>query len=154
MSNGRVVSAALEDYLEAILRLDREKGGSARVRDIAAALSVHKSTVTSALKNLAKKGLVDYKPYEPARLTPDGRRIAEEIAERHGIIKGFLTEVLLVPDEVAGENACRMEHVVDREVMERLVLLARFAKRPSRARTKWLERFATYVVDKGKEAKA
>jgi DtxR family Mn-dependent transcriptional regulator len=44
------ISSTLEDYLEAILVLT-ERTGAARVRDIASELSVHKSTVTAALKN-------------------------------------------------------------------------------------------------------
>lgn len=117
------VSSTLEDYLEAILTLST-RNGSARVGDIATEVSVHKSTVTAALKTLTDKGLVDYAPYEAARLTTTGRRIAERVTRDHAAIRAFLKDVLLVDDKAAEENACRMEHVMDADVLERLAAFA------------------------------
>ena len=120
------ITSAQEDYLEAILRLAREKG-AARVRDIADALSVHKSTVTAALKNLAARKLVNYSPYEMTTLTPKGQALAEEIEEHHASIRQFLTDVLLIDDATAEENACRMEHAMDDVVLARLGDFAKFS---------------------------
>jgi len=122
-----VVSSTLEDYLETILSLAEEKG-AARVRDIASRLGVHKSTVTAALKALAEKGFVNYAPYEIATLTKEGARIAERVTHDHEAIQWFLKEMLLVDDDVAEANACRMEHVIDKRVVERLLLLGRCLK--------------------------
>ena len=61
------LSASLEDYLEAILHLVTEKQ-VARSRDIAKRLRVNRSSVTGALQALAKKGLVNYEPYEAVTL--------------------------------------------------------------------------------------
>ncbi len=144
-----VLSGKLEDYLEVMLELETEKR-PARVRDIAENLSVHKSTVTSALHNLADRGLVKYSPYEIARLTPRGRRIAREVTRHHNVIHKFLTEVLLIDDETAEENACRMEHVVDRQVLERLTYFARFIEECPRAGREWLARFSEFVRNGGK----
>jgi DtxR family Mn-dependent transcriptional regulator len=141
MSAGQRLSATTEDYLEAILKLEREKR-AARVKDISAELSVHKSTVSSALRHMADKGLVVYSPYELTTLTPEGRRIAEAVTKSHGIIKKFLTRVLGVDEARAAENACRMEHAVDDQVLRRLVLLARFAEEDERDLP---ARFAKYV---------
>lgn len=123
MTEALKISAALEDYLEAILKLD-DRNGTARVRDIAGELSVHKSTVSSALKALAEKGLVEHAPYEITQLTDEGRRIAEQVRHTHRRIKRFLTDILLVDDDVAGENACRLEHVLDGEVLDRMMVFA------------------------------
>ena len=49
------VSPPLQDMLEAILRLEAEAGG-ARVRDLAAALKIHKSTVTATLAGVSGSG--------------------------------------------------------------------------------------------------
>jgi DtxR family Mn-dependent transcriptional regulator len=125
-----VISPALENYLETILGLVHAKG-AARARDIALALSVHKSTVTAALRSLAAKGLVGYSPYESVTLTLAGRRIAGKVARSHGGIRRFLTEVLLLDEKTADANACRMEHVVDRQVTERLELFARYVLAPA-----------------------
>lgn len=114
-----MISPALENYLETILGLVHAKG-AARARDIADALDVHKSTVTAALRSLAAKGLIGYSPYESVTLTPPGRRIASKVARSHGGIRRFLTDVLLLDERTADRNACRMEHVIDRQVAERL----------------------------------
>ena len=143
MRRTRRVSATAEDYLEAILKLDADKG-AARVRDIAAELSVHKSTVSATLKSLAEKGLVEYRPYELARLTEAGRKIAREVRYNHRIIKRFLNEVLLIEEDVAGENACRMEHVMDGEVLDRLVCFVRFLE-SSKQSGNCLRRFEALV---------
>lgn len=144
MRTSRGITGTLEDYLEAIFSLEREQR-PARVRDIAESLCVHKSTVSAMLKSLAEKNLVNYSPYEVATLTARGRRIAREVTERHAILKTFLSDVLLIDKEVAGANACRMEHVVDRAVMDRLVLFARFVKECPRAGDDWLQGFADFV---------
>jgi DtxR family transcriptional regulator, Mn-dependent transcriptional regulator len=124
MTTDEPLTTTMEDYLEAIARLVGE-GGHARARDIAAALTVHKSTVTAALRALAERRLVNYAAYEAATLTPAGRRIADEVIRRHEIIRSFFMQVLALDRDVADANACRMEHILDAEVLDRL---ARFAE--------------------------
>jgi len=136
MQESQELSATLEDYLEAVCRLEGEKGG-ARVRDIADALSVHKSTVSSALKGLAERGLVNYSPYEVTTITPQGRRVAQEIMGRHEMITRFLADVLALGESEAESNACRMEHVVDAEVMKRLSLFAEFLRQHPHTSKDW-----------------
>ncbi len=125
MLEPEAITSTLEDYLEAISRLVL-KNGIARVRDIAQMLSVHKSTVTAALKSLADKGLVNYAPYEMTTLTPRGSELALEVIGRHEVIRRFLADVLRIDKDAADANACRMEHVMDRDVLRRL---AQFAER-------------------------
>lgn len=106
--------------MEAIWALQCE-GGVARVRDIAARLDVGKSAVTAALKSLAKRELVNYDPYQFITLTDRGRKLAKEVARRHQVLRRFMTEILGLETEVAEANACRMEHVVDNVVLQRLI---------------------------------
>ncbi|MFW6107915.1 MAG: metal-dependent transcriptional regulator [bacterium] len=141
------LSAALEDYLEAIAGLTAQDGG-ARVRDIARALSVHKSTVTAALKSLAEKKLVHYAPYERARLTRRGRRIAREVRRRHRLIRRFLVDVLCLDEEAADENACRMEHVVDADVLRRLAALGAVIADEPPAGAPWCETLRAKMTDR------
>jgi len=115
------VSSTLEDYLETILVLTNEKG-AARVRDISTCLGVHKSTVTSALKSLCDKGLLNYAPYEIATLTNEGKKIAKGVRRIHTTIYRFLKDTLLLDEKTAEQNACRLEHVMDRKVVDRLIL--------------------------------
>jgi DtxR family transcriptional regulator, Mn-dependent transcriptional regulator len=143
MTANEPLSTTMEDYLEAIAWLVG-KGGHARARDIAAALAVHKSTVTAALRALAEKGLVNYAAYEHATLTPAGRRIADEVIRRHEIIRGFFIQVLALDHEVADANACRMEHILDPEVLDRLASFAEFVKNCPSAAQQCLKQFQPF----------
>ncbi len=116
----RELTSSKEDCLEAIWALERQDG-VARVRDIAARLDVGKSAVTAALKSLAKRELVNYDPYQFITLTDRGRELAKEVARRHQVLRRFMTEILGLEAEVAEANACRMEHVVDNVVLQRLI---------------------------------
>ena len=121
------LSASLEDYLEIIGRLVHE-GGVARVRDIARELDVAMPSVTSALKALSGRGLVNYSPYELVTLTGRGLALAEGVDRRHKILRRFLTEFLGLDAESAEANACRMEHSMDEAALDRLDSLARFLR--------------------------
>ena len=122
------LSSTLEDYLEAIFRIEKKKR-AARVRDIASHVGVTKSTVNAALKSLAAKQLVEYEPYELIVLTPKGRDKALTIVMNHYIISDFLQSVLAVSRERAERTACDLEHAVDREMMERFVCFLAVAKK-------------------------
>ncbi len=138
MGEAATLSSTQEDYLEAIGRLVALTG-AARVRDISSALSVHKSTVTAALRMLSDKKLVNYTPYEVVTLTKRGEKRAHVVERRHRIISRFLTEVLGVKKGEADENACRMEHAIAAGVLERLLAFMTFIERCPRAEVKWRE---------------
>jgi DtxR family Mn-dependent transcriptional regulator len=142
------ISAVQEDYLEAILALEADHG-RVRVRDLADRLSVHKSTVTAALKILTDKDLIEYEPYGRIVMTRTGRRAAERVSADHAVVKTFLTEVLLIDGATAEENACRMEHVMDRDVLNRLISFAAFLERTTTAGASIAERFKTHLKSGG-----
>jgi len=135
------VSAALEDYLEAIAELGRG-AAPARSRDIATRVRVHKSTVTAALRSLSAKGLVIYTPYAAVQLTDAGRRVAAQVCRRHRQLRRFLGEVLGLASGEADATACRVEHAVDREVVDRLVRLGEFLESSAEWRA-WAGRAAS-----------
>ncbi len=122
------LSSTLEDYLEAIFRIEKKKR-AARVRDISRDVGVTKSTVSAALKSLAGKQLIEYEPYELIVLTPRGRDKARTIVMKHHIISQFLQRVLALGSQRAERIACTLEHAVDREVTERFVCFLAFAKK-------------------------
>ena len=117
---GSPLSESQEDYLEAILDLETNNR-VARVSDIAKALNVKKSSVSAALKNLAARGLAVYTPYAHVALTADGMRFARTMVRYHVRLKRFFMERLALPEKTADRNACRMEHALEKEVMERLL---------------------------------
>ena len=113
------LTATQEDYLAAIFRLARISG-KARSNAIAEALGVTRSTVTTALKSLAARGLITYKPYNPIRLTPEGREMGKRIAHRNFILNEFFGTVLQLNQDEAKSTACRVEHAVSDDTVLQL----------------------------------
>ncbi len=137
------LSASLEDYLEVIYNLI-QKYQVARSRDIAHQMEVTGASVTGALRVLADKKLVNYAPYELITLTEGGKRLAEKVVGRHRALKEFFVTVLGLDEKEAGENACRIEHAVSEDLMERLIRFAEFIRVCPRAGERWLEGFGYF----------
>lgn len=114
------LSASLEDYLEAILQLERISRVT-RVSEIAEQLNVSRPSVTGAIKNLAARGLVTHERYGHVTLTEEGVEIAEQVEMRHVAIRGFLVDVLRIPEEKAETTACRLEHVLEADVLAHFI---------------------------------
>ncbi|MFB3851115.1 MAG: metal-dependent transcriptional regulator [Acidobacteriota bacterium] len=115
---------SLEDYAEAILELEK-LNGVARVTDLAEKLSVSKPSVTEALNVLKEKEIIVYSPYKPIRLTAKGKNLAKKIKQRHDILTDFLTNILCVEPKKAESQACRMEHILEPEVIQKFCDLAK-----------------------------
>lgn len=113
------LSASLEDYLEAILNV-ADRTGVARSKDISASLDVAKPSVTGALRLLAKRGFVNYKPYDCVTLTQKGVLQAGRVARRHETIKSFFMDVLGVNAAVAQKAACKAEHLLGPVIISRM----------------------------------
>ena len=142
----RSLTASQEDYLEAILGLMRETG-AARVRDIAKRRKVAKSSVTAALRSLAKRKLVHYQPYELVTLSDRGKLLAERVRRRHKILSDFLTGVLDADERIAEANACRIEHAVGVIVMERLSCFLEFMSKSTVPASRLPQAFHKYCAD-------
>ena len=109
-----------EDYLEAVLELE-EKNGIVRVVDVAALLGVSKPSVSKAMSNLKAAGYVNQETYGDITLTEKGREKAQEVYNRHKLLAAFFEQVLGVSHETAGKDACRAEHVLSSETMEKMM---------------------------------
>jgi DtxR family Mn-dependent transcriptional regulator len=127
-----VLSASLEDYLEAILNV-ADAAGTAHSKDIAENLGVAKPSVTGALRILAKKGLVNYKPYGCVTLTAAGADLAAKVAKKHDIIKSFFTDILGVNGPAAQKAACKAEHLLGPAIVSKMSDLTDFAKKRGNA---------------------
>lgn len=143
MDQNASLSANMEDYLETIYWLI-QRHRVARVKDIAEKLGVSMPSVTGALKNLSAKRLVNYDRYQFITLTEEGKRLAREVARHHEVLKDFLIKVLHLPADEAEENACRMEHAVGEEVLERFVQFLDFVETCPRGGPEWLESFGHF----------
>jgi len=119
-------SSSIEDYLEAIIVLDREDSGMVRITDLSERLGVSKPSVSAAVKRLKDLGWVRHERYGGVELTSEGRTRAAEVAARHDLLHRFLTLVLGVNEETAQEDACRLEHVLSGETIDRLSMFVEF----------------------------
>lgn len=114
------LTESLENYLETIAMLKRENK-IARVKDISKELNVKNSSVNIALNVLAEKGYVIHERYGYVDLTEAGQKIADEIQHKEDVLVKFFTEILGVDHDIALKDACRMEHIVSDETLERLI---------------------------------
>ena len=117
-NNHLKLSQSLEDYLEMVHML-RLANGIARVKDIAAALSVKMPSVAKAILELKKLGLVTQEPYSGVELTEEGRKAAADVLNRHILLKGFLIR-LGVSEAIADKDACCMEHILSAETLGKI----------------------------------
>jgi Mn-dependent DtxR family transcriptional regulator len=101
-----------EDYLESILTLAQTQSVVHRI-DVAKKMNVSGAAVNKAVKILVNKGFV-YEDGKHLFLTPEGKAYAEEIYERHCILREFLQK-LGVSASTAEDDACQMEHVLSKE---------------------------------------
>jgi DtxR family Mn-dependent transcriptional regulator len=145
MAKSDDLTESMENYLETILAL-QETNKVARAKEIAERLEIQRGSVTGGLKTLAEKGLINYEPYSYITLTPEGKRIAREVARRHTVLKDFLADILRVDPEAAEANACRMEHAIDGTVLERLVCFIEYIHTCPRAGNQWLDAFVEYCT--------
>lgn len=137
------LSASLEDYLEAIYNLSAEQS-VARSKDIARVLEVSCASVTSALRTLSEKKLVNYKPYGYITLTEKGRKVAGRVVHRHDILKQFFADVLGVDPAMAHEAACRAEHTMEPEIMSRLTTFINFLTESQGDHENLIQQFERY----------
>lgn len=104
-----------EDYLEAILMLKQENG-FVRSVDVAKRLNVSKPSVSRAMSILEENGYVALGKLGSLELTEKGMAKASSVYERHVLLTKFLQEITGVPEKLAEENACRIEHDIDEEI--------------------------------------
>ena len=112
------LTQSLEDYLE-VIHVLLQTNKIARVRDIAAALTVKMPSVARAVAELKKLGLVSQEPYSGVELTEEGKRVAVVILNRHLLLRQFLIH-LGVSEEAANEDACNMEHILSAETLAKI----------------------------------
>ena len=110
--------ASGEDYLEAVLVLQR-KQGMVRSVDLARHMGFSKPSISHAVGVLKNGGFLTVDDDGFLHLTVIGREIAEKIYERHL----FFMEQLIaagVDPKTAEADACRIELIISDESFDRL----------------------------------
>lgn len=107
------INESAENYLETILMLSKKKP-VVRSVDIANELGFKKSSVSVAMKHLRENNHITVTEEGYIYLTESGKSIADMVYERHEIISKCLV-MLGVDEEIATEDACKIEHIISKE---------------------------------------
>jgi Mn-dependent DtxR family transcriptional regulator len=118
--NAAKLSSSNEDYLEAVYQLGGANG-AVRSVDLAVKMDVSKASVNKAINNLKSAGLVTQPHYGDISLTAEGLNYAQRVQSRHEVLNQFLTEVLNIEPERAQEEACKMEHAISDDTLDRWI---------------------------------
>ena len=97
-------------YLETIYVL-LQRSDKIRAIDVGAYLGYTKPSVSRAVGILKKDGFITVDSDGYITLNDSGKRVAEQLYERHTVLTNLLTS-LGVDEETAAEDACRIEHVI------------------------------------------
>lgn len=121
----RNMSPSLEQYVEAIAHL-LTKDKVCSVSEIAEEVQVSRPAASRAVRELSEKNLVQHKAYGYVDLTPQGQLIADKLTARHEALYHFFVHVLGIDADWADQEACRLEHQVDDDLVARLSVLTTY----------------------------
>jgi len=136
------ITRSVEDYLETMYSLELEHG-TIRVKDVAQSLGVKPPSVVEAVKKLSQMNMVSYERYGTIKLKEDGLKIAKNVSCRHQLLKDFLI-LLGVDKDVAEEDACSMEHVIDVSTINKLKKFVEFTEKYPQA-YQFMKKFQEYA---------
>jgi DtxR family Mn-dependent transcriptional regulator len=115
-------SASIEEYLETIFRLlETNQERYAKTGELADLLKVAPASVTQMVQKLAARKYLIYQKGRGVRLTPKGREVALDVLRRHRVAELLLVDLLGVSWEEAHEVACRWEHILTKEMCDRVL---------------------------------
>lgn len=122
MSGHSHFAESIEEYLEAVYRLEHE-GPGVTTSGLASTLGVASASVSGMLKKLDKDGYVKYVARGEVKLTRKGLEVGVRVLRRHRLAERFLTDVLGMPWDEVHSEACMLEHAISQRVEDRLVVL-------------------------------
>lgn len=107
-----------EMYLETIYTLSQTKN-IVRSIDVVEHMGYSKPSVSRAVNLLKQGGYLTVEDTGNLRLTEEGLQIAQKIYSRHQLLTRMLVSLGVDP-QIAGEDACKMEHVISDETFDAL----------------------------------
>ncbi|WFB37705.1 metal-dependent transcriptional regulator [Kiritimatiellota bacterium B12222] len=116
------MSFTTENYLKTICQMTERHPDQPLVRlgELAEEVGVTPGTITTMIRGLDKKGLVNYVARSGVELTASGRKEALRIIRRHRIIESFLVEIMHMDWSEVHEDAEALEHVVSDRFLDRM----------------------------------
>lgn len=115
----RAFSESVEEYVEGIYRLQKEVD-RVSTGEVATYMMVSAGSATSMVKKLAEMKLVEHLPYQGIRLTEFGEKVAKQLTRSHRILERFLVDVLELPWNDVHELACKLEHYISEDIIDRI----------------------------------
>ncbi len=117
-----MASLTVENYVKtiALIAARGPEGAAVATGELAQALRVSPGTVTGMLKTLSEASLATYTPYEGARLTAAGQRLALKVIRRHRLLELFLARTLEMSWDEVHEEAEHMEHAASERLIDRI----------------------------------
>ena len=103
-----------ENYLKTIYLL-QDEGDAVHSVDVARALNFSKPSVSRAMGILKNKKYIEIAQNGEITLTVTGRKKAKDIVDKQEALMRFFMMTADVPEEVAVQEACKMEHFVQDE---------------------------------------
>ena len=110
------IHESAENYLETILIL-KHRLSNVRSIDIANELNFTKPSVSVAMKQLRENKLISIDENGFITLTDEGNKIASRVYNRHTLLSKALI-FMGVSEEIAKEDACRIEHDISDETYD------------------------------------
>ena len=107
-----------EMYLETIYMLSKSKG-NVRSIDVAEYMNYSKPSVCRAVGLLKNGGYLLMAKDGSLTLTDEGIKVANKIFERHTILSELLKKIG-VDDETAAKEACKIEHVISDDTLNKI----------------------------------
>ena len=114
-----MITSGLEDYLE-LIHNTLKKNKEIRAIDIANKFNISRSSVSEALIRLAEDDFIIYEGRKGVKITQKGIEEAEKISRKHKTLFLFFTKILNINNATADKNACKIEHVIDDEIIKKL----------------------------------
>jgi DtxR family transcriptional regulator, Mn-dependent transcriptional regulator len=122
MSGHSHFAESIEEYLEAVYRLEHE-GPGVTTSGLASMLGVAPASVSGMLKKLDKDGYVEYVARGEVKLTRKGLEVGNRVLRRHRLAERLLTDVLGMSWDEVNAEACMLEHAISERVEDRLIEL-------------------------------
>jgi DtxR family transcriptional regulator, Mn-dependent transcriptional regulator len=113
-------TSTVENYLKAILVRSSDGGSIVSTGALAEALGVTPGTITTMVKSMASRGLLEHQPREGVRLTEEGRAHALAVVRKHRLVETFLVQMLKMDWKEVHEEAEALEHAISDRVLLRI----------------------------------
>jgi len=107
-----------ENYLKVLLELSG--GEEVRSSDVAEVLGITKASVSCMMNRLREEGYITKEKYGAVSLTEKGLGEAANVKRRYNLLKSFFVRIVGVDTATAAEDACRIEHIISPESLDKI----------------------------------